>query len=169
MVFAEVIPEPCRELLDWLVKSRSLEKPVQSNLSPAQGLGDGLQEVGSSADSQLDFVVLTPSFTGKIYGRQRTLSSERLLRNQKDRKIAVFAVYNSMLNTGQLPPFFPGTSNLCIDLMWSLCLLKDPEPGLHGAWPPQLCLLMLFSVSTHGLSTFPLSGLPHPVPQRCPG
>lgn len=33
VVFAEVIPHLCKEVLDQLVESRYLEKPVQSNLS----------------------------------------------------------------------------------------------------------------------------------------
>lgn len=38
MVFAEVIPHFLREVLDWLVESGHLEKPVWSNPSPALGL-----------------------------------------------------------------------------------------------------------------------------------
>lgn len=39
MVLAEVLlPDLCREVLDWLVESRHLEKPVQSNPSLASGL-----------------------------------------------------------------------------------------------------------------------------------
>lgn len=39
-------------------------------------LRDGLQEVGSSADSQLGFVVLTLSFIRKVYAGQRGPSQE---------------------------------------------------------------------------------------------
>lgn len=57
-------------------------------------------------------------------------------------------ISSSSLNTGLLPHFFSGPSSLCFDLMWSLCSWGIPS---SRAQIPQLCLHVLFSVSTQSL------------------
>lgn len=59
-MFAEVLPHLCREVLDQLVQGAW--KSYFSPAEPSCGPGDGLQEVGTSAHSQLGFVVQIPSF-----------------------------------------------------------------------------------------------------------
>ena len=68
------------------------------------------------------------------------------------------------MNTGLPASFFPGTSNLYTDLMWSLSFLRDLflwDLASHNFAP--CALLCVTPESGRGLSTFPLSGLAYPV------
>lgn len=134
--------------ISWL--SQDTQKSQLCSIWASLMLGDGLQEAGSSAESQLGFVVLTPSFITTGCAGQRSPSEEGFWETRKilKEKFSTCLCYLELyVEHRPAAVFLPETNSLCIDLMRSLSSGRGPflqllDPHIFAS------LGLLFCVST---------------------
>lgn len=152
-VFAKVIPPFLQGSSGWTGWVKIPGKASSIQIEPSLGFSDGLQEIGSSADSQLGFAVLTPSFIRRTYRGQRSLTQEDFWETIKilREKCALCLCYVTSFWTQDccLPSSQEPAAYVLIwcrtNLFWDILSSRVKSPIILLPWD------MLFSVSTKSL------------------